>query len=261
MLEAPTLVLGGGPAGVVELAKMEVVGLLVGVVEVGFWARLLKREAPPWLWPPPKSGFGVSLWVADGSGGLLGVMNDDGADDCIVLLGCDGCDVLGADPKRPVLEELDTGVCAKVNPPDVLFPPPKMLLLPPPGAVPLPNKPPLPEDVAAVPKRPLLPEDADVLPKSPLDGACVVEADLPVREDAELPAGCPKEKVGFCESDMVDEKLRRCKGFGEVPLQQPLKISFRDCPTGDQQRSVAPSSNLCRDQAKANQDKACVRLV
>lgn len=48
LLEVPTLVFGGGPAGVVELAKMEVVGLLVGVVEAGFWAMLLKREPPAW---------------------------------------------------------------------------------------------------------------------------------------------------------------------------------------------------------------------
>lgn len=165
-------------------------------------------------------------------------MKVEGVEDCIILLGCDGCDVLGVDPKRPVPDELDAGVCAKVNPPEGLFPPPK-ILLPPPGAVPLPNRPPPPEDVAALPKRPLLPEDAGVLPKSPLEGACVEEAGLPVREVAELPAGCPKEKVGFCESDMIDARFRCCKGLGQIPLQQPSRYLYAIASRGLSRQAAA----------------------
>lgn len=59
-LLAPELVVGGGPAGVVEFPKRFEVGLLVGVV-LAVWPavdmfepRLPKEKPPPVLAPPPK---------------------------------------------------------------------------------------------------------------------------------------------------------------------------------------------------------------
>lgn len=66
---APVLVLGGGPAGVVELPNMFVVGLLVGVVVFWLSALIFSRDdvlegkvlkkpevLPPPLVPPKRLG-------------------------------------------------------------------------------------------------------------------------------------------------------------------------------------------------------------
>ena len=54
------LVFGGGPAGVVELANREFVGLLVGVVVDAVFEPRLNRGPPPVFEVAPNNGLGVS---------------------------------------------------------------------------------------------------------------------------------------------------------------------------------------------------------
>ena len=56
---APIPVDGGGPAGVVEFPKSDVVGLLVGVVDDALVEFQLKSELPPALLFPPSKTLGV----------------------------------------------------------------------------------------------------------------------------------------------------------------------------------------------------------
>lgn len=73
---APAVPFGGGPAGVVELPKSDVVGLLVGVVVCAWPAEELAPRLPnifpPVLAPPPKR-LGFCCPEEDASEGLLGV--------------------------------------------------------------------------------------------------------------------------------------------------------------------------------------------
>jgi hypothetical protein len=72
LLPAPVLAPGGGPAGVVEFPKIEVLGLLVGVVVFTSPKVLLPNS------PPPPEAAPNTLWeAAPASAGLLGVEKID----------------------------------------------------------------------------------------------------------------------------------------------------------------------------------------
>ena len=186
--EAPTLVAGGGPAGVVEFAKNELVGLLVGVVVEEVFEPKLPNEKPfPLFSAPPNDSFGVWLCAVEESAGLFGVENIDVA----VLPGCDVCEEAGVEPKRPVPGALVFEGCPKLKPPEDGFfapasrfpPPPLLVLIPPPKgeaplvAVPLPNNPDEPLVAFVLPKRPPPPPDEDdgvfdAVPNRPPEDGC-----------------------------------------------------------------------------------------
>ena len=130
---APTLVLGGGPAGVVELANREVVGLLVGVVVDEEFEPRLNIELPPALEVAPNTGLEFSAWLLEFSAGLLGVAKLKDADDVKGSPGWVACVIDGVKPKiPPPLEELFIEGCPKLNSPDAgLLTPPNGLLDPP----------------------------------------------------------------------------------------------------------------------------------
>lgn len=184
---APVVVLGGGPAGVVELPNILNAGLLVGVVVLDCSAEdlvepvLLKKlpVLPPPLAPPKR----VDVWfcpVVDGSAGLFGVDKlekmEPPAEDAVP----DGW--LFCDPVWPSI------------PPICLFPPPNRVLLPPlpnVGAGVVPEAPPkreFPPAVLVLPNRPV-PDVVEVLvvdPNRPPAGFEALEGAEPKRPP-ELP--------------------------------------------------------------------------
>ena len=209
-LPAPVLAPGGGPAGVVELLKSEVVCLLVGVVLLASLVLALLPKTTPLPEAAPK--VFMAVWEAVSvSVGLLGVENND--PEGALLAVCPNCEFGWEELNNPLVVVLVLVLVEgpKLNPlpaagllasPNELLP----LLAPPNGELaagppaPAPNKEPVGAELAGVlPKSPppVLVEAGVADPKTPPeDGALeVLEPKSPVPPVDDV--GWLKEKVGW----------------------------------------------------------------